>query len=124
MARNVCSGENIGGRLISVCIVAAADFGVVALALVTLDGVVVECLLRDLDLVRSDVRYAFEVLSTVFSTVAGSAAAAAGVVGVGFTIFFGGCGRGVAAVAFLLVDSPPPPPSFTILFWHTLKQQR
>ena len=121
MARNVCSGENIGGRLISLCIVEAADFGVVALALVNLDGVVVECLL-DLDLVRSDVRYAFEVLSTVFSTAAGSAAV--GVVGVGFTIFFGGCGWGVAAVAFLLVDSPPPPPLFTILFWHTLKQQR
>ena len=118
MARNVCSGENIGGRLISLCIVEAADFGVVALALVNLDGVVVECLL-DLDLVRSDVRYAFEVLSTVFSTVAGSAAAAVGVVGVGFTI-----SQGVAAVAFLLVDSPPPPPLFTILFWHTLKQQR
>ena len=124
MARNVCSGENIGGRLISLCIVAAADFGLVALALVTLDGVVVECFLLDLDLVRSDVRYAFEVLSTVFSTVAGPAAAAVGVVGVGFTIFFGGCGWGVAAVAFLLVDSPPPPQLFTILFWHTLKQQR
>ena len=123
MARNVCSGENIGGRLISVCIVAAADFGVVALALVNLDGVVVECLL-DLDLVRSDVRYAFEVLSTVFSTVDGSAAAAVGVVGVGFTIFFGGCGWGVAAVASLFPPLFKKRSLFTILFGHTLKQQR
>ena len=55
------------------------------------------------------------------STVAGSAA---GVVVVGFTYFFGGCERGVAAIASLFPPLFKKRSLFTILFGHTLKQHR